>query len=98
MSLIDDRLVEIDSEAPAGSEELARRRTVEQIERRRHFHIETVAGAVGMLLLVAIWATSEYHDAGGWPTQGFSQSSGIQDVWNFWIIYPIIGWVLVLVA
>ena len=27
--------------------------------------------------------------AGGWPTQGFSQSSGIPNVWNFWIIYPV---------
>jgi hypothetical protein len=43
---------------------------------------------------VAIWATSEYHNAGGWPTQGFSQSSGIHDVWNIWIIYPLIALVL----
>lgn len=32
----------------------------------------------------------------GWPTHGFSQSSGIHDVWNFWIIYPVIGIALIL--
>jgi hypothetical protein len=51
---------------------------------------------IGMVLLVLIWATSEHHNAGGWPTQGFSQSSGIHDVWNYWIIYPIMAWVLII--
>jgi len=57
-----------------------------------------VSAAVGMLLLVVIWATSEYHNAGGWPTQGFTQSSGIHDVWNYWITYPLIGTGLILGA
>ncbi len=35
----------------------------------------------------------EYRNAGGWPTHGFSQSSGIPNVWN-WIIYTAIAWVL----
>ncbi len=78
--------------------ELARRQAVKQIERKRHFHVELVASAIGMVLLVTVWATSEYQNAGGWPTQGFSQSSGIHDVWNSWIIYPLIGWALVLAA
>jgi hypothetical protein len=51
-----------------------------------------------MVILVLIWALSEYHNAGGWPTRGFSQSSGIHDVWNFWIVYPIGGLGLILVA
>jgi len=54
-----------------------------------------------MLILVIIWAMSEYHNAGGWcqrPTQGFSQSSGIHDMWNYWIVYPLGAWVLILVA
>ena len=33
-----------------------------------------------------------------WPTQGFSQSSGIPNVWNFWIIYPVGAWVFVTAA
>jgi hypothetical protein len=51
-----------------------------------------------MLVLAAIWAISEYHNAGGWPTKGFSQSSGIHDVWNIWIIYPVIAWVFITIA
>jgi hypothetical protein len=38
-----------------------------------------------------IWAISEYHNAGGWPTKGFSQSSSIPHEWNIWIIYPVLG-------
>ena len=51
-----------------------------------------------MVILAIIWAVPEYHDAGGWPTSGFSRSSGIHDVWNFWIIYPLGAWVLLPVA
>ena len=73
----------------------AREQAIRRIERKRRFWISTAASAVGMIILVAIWAMSEYHNAGGWPGQGFSQSSGIHDVWNFWIIYPLITWVLI---
>ena len=38
------------------------------------------------------------HNAGGWPAQGFSQSSGIHDVWNIWIIYPAMAWVFLTVV
>jgi hypothetical protein len=51
-----------------------------------------------MLILAAIWALTEYHNAGGWPSQGFSQSSGIHDVWNIWIIYPVIAWAFLTAA
>ena len=67
-----------------------------QIERRRHFRIGLVTSGIGMIILVVIWALSEYHNAGGWPTQGFSQISGIHDVWNFWIIYPLVAYVVAL--
>ncbi len=87
-----------DSNAPGASEQLARQQAIKQIERRRRFWISTVVGAVGMIILVAIWATSEYHNAGGWPTNGFSQSSGIPNVWNYWIIYPLVAWVLLTAA
>ena len=80
--------------APADGEQLARQQAIRQIERRRRFRIRAAAGTAGMILLVAIWATSEYQNAGGWPTHGFSRSSGIHNVWNFWIIYPLIAWVL----
>jgi hypothetical protein len=47
-----------------------------------------------MSVVAAVWATTEYNNAGGWPTQGFSQSSGIHDVWNLWIVYPAVAWAL----
>jgi len=101
-SVVHDTLGDSGASAPATSapvgDELARRQAIKQIERRRRFWIGTVAAAIGMVILVAIWAMSEYHNAGGWPTQGFSQSSGIHDVWNFWIVYPLGAWVLLTTA
>jgi hypothetical protein len=51
-----------------------------------------------LLILAAIWAITEYHNAGGWPAQGFSQSSSIPNVWNIWIIYPAIAWAFLTAA
>ena len=96
--MIGDRGTDIDSIVPADDEQLGRQQAIQQIERRRRFWYQTVVGALGMMLLVAIWAISEYHNAGGWPSQGFSQSSGIHDVWNTWIIYPIFGWLFLTAA
>jgi len=96
--IIDERPTDVDSGAPADSGQLARQMAIRQIERRRRFKISTAVAGLGMILLVAIWATTEYHNAGGWPTHGFSQSSGIHDVWNIWIIYPIIAWAFLTAA
>ena len=87
-----------DPNASATSEQLARHAAIQQIQRRRRFWISTVTWSVIMMALVVIWATGEYHNAGGWPTNGFSQSSGIHDVWNIWIIYPFGAWVLLTAA
>jgi hypothetical protein len=105
--MIYSRSVNLNGRVPAVSEErarqeaidqLARQQAIKQIERRRRFKISTAAAAIGMVILVAIWAIAEYHNAGGWPVHGFSQSSGIHDVWNLWIIYPLIAWVLATAA
>jgi hypothetical protein len=98
MSLIDQQPPDMDGTQPVDSRGLARQRAIRQIEPRRHIHIELVVGALGTILLVVIWATSAYHNAGGWPTHGFSQSSDIHDAWNFWIIYPLIAWGLYITA
>ena len=82
--------------APANSEELARQQAIKQIQRKRQFYFEVITSAIIMVLVAVIWATAEYNNAGGWPTNGFSQSSGIHDVWNLWIIYPFMAWVLYL--
>jgi hypothetical protein len=92
----DEDLPEVHSDPPGDG--AARERAIKQIERRRHFHIEAVVSAIGMVILVAIWALTEYHNAGGWPTSGFSQSSGIHDVWNYWIVYPVGAWLVILAA
>jgi 2TM domain len=63
---------------------------VEQIGRKRRFHMRAFAAAAVMVMLVIVWAISEYHNAGGWPTSGFSQSPSIPHKWNSWIIYPLI--------
>ena len=78
------------------TEERLRQQAIKQIKQRRNFHVELVVSGIGMMILVLIWATSEYHNAGGWPTHGFSQSSSIHDVWNYWIIYPIGAWILII--
>ncbi len=85
-------------DVPADSGQLARQQAIQQIDRRRRFWIRASVGTLGMIILVVIWALTEYHNAGGWPTNGFSQSSGIHDVWNYWIIYPAIAWVLLTAA
>ena len=83
--------------ATSSEDQKARETAIRQIERRRRFHVELVLSTLAMLLLILVWAVSEYHNAGGWPTQGFSQSSGIHDVWNYWIVYPV-GAILVVLS
>ncbi|MGP7995996.1 MAG: hypothetical protein ACLPKI_01475 [Streptosporangiaceae bacterium] len=96
--IIDDRSAHTAPDTPADTGRLAREQAIKQIERRRRYWIGTATSTLGMILLTVIWATTEYHNAGGWPTQGFSQSSGIHDVWNIWIIYPAIAWAFLTAA
>jgi len=84
--------------SPVTDEQLARQEAIRQIERKRRFWGSTILGTLGMLLLVAIWAITEFHNAGGWPTEGFSQSSGIPNMWNSWIIYPLLAWLFLTAA
>jgi len=93
-----DKAGDSGADAPVIGEQLARQHAIRQIERRRRFWFRATAGTVGMIVLAAIWAIAEYNNAGGWPTSGFSQSSGIPNVWNYWIIYPAIVWVLATAA
>ena len=93
----DRRLTEPGPPAGAGYQ-LDRQQAIKQIERRRKFKVELAVSAVAMVVLIAIWAISEFQNAGGWPTDGFSQSSSIPHVWNMWIVYPILGWALIMSA
>ncbi len=96
--IMEDRPAGTGPDASADAGQLVREQAIEQIERRRRYWVRTAIFTAAMFLLAAIWAFSEYHNAGGWPTQGFSQSSGIHDVWNIWIIYPAIAWAFLTVA
>jgi len=92
--VIHDSPTDHSPDAPA-DDDLARQQAIRQIERRRRFWITTIWSGIAMAIVVAIWAISEYHNAGGWPVNGFSQSSGIYEVWNLWIIYPLGAWLLI---
>lgn len=72
-------------------EDAVRELAIKQIERKRRFQIRAFGGAAASVVLVVIWAMTEYSNAHGWPTDGFSQSSGIHHVWNYWIIYPLVA-------
>jgi protein-S-isoprenylcysteine O-methyltransferase Ste14 len=88
----------IDSSVVAGreGEQRARELAIKQIERKRRLRMRAASCAAASIVLVIIWAISEYNNAGGWPTDGFSQSSSIPHVWNIWIIYPLLGLGLIL--
>lgn len=90
--ILDERPAETPADSSSDDRPPARQVAIMEIERKRAFQIHAVAYLIGVVLLVVIWAIGEYHNAGGWPTHGFSQSSGIHDVWNVWIIYPVLGW------
>ena len=79
----------IEPSVAPGDEAQLRELAIKQIERKRRFEMRAFTVSVVAVILLVIWAITEYHNAGGWPTNGFSQSSGIHDVWNDWIIYPI---------
>jgi protein-S-isoprenylcysteine O-methyltransferase Ste14 len=86
----------VDGSAPAAVDTTVRELAIKEIERKRRFLMRAVIGGAVIVLLVIIWAISEYHNAGGWPTDGFSQSSSIPHVWNIWIIYPVLSISLIL--
>jgi hypothetical protein len=91
-NIVNERAVDSGPSVPPSTEQLAREQAIKQIERKRRYWISTAISTLGLLILAVIWAITEYHNAGGWPAQGFSQSSSIPNVWNIWIIYPAIAW------
>jgi len=68
---IHDRDASAESGAAAREEELARQAAIKRIEHKRRFWISTAVPAGAMLILAAIWAITEYHNAGGWPRPGW---------------------------
>ncbi|HEY5694440.1 MAG TPA: 2TM domain-containing protein [Gaiellaceae bacterium] len=81
---------------PLEDREGLRKLALERIEAKRRFLKHAIGTAAATVLLAVIWAVSEYNNAGGWPSHGFSQSSSIPHVWNIWIVYPVLGLALLL--
>jgi 2TM domain len=88
---IENRKLPVVEQASPGADDPIRQLAIKEIERKRHFQRRAFSTGAAMIALVVIWAISEYNNAGGWPSDGFSQSSGISHVWNIWIIYPLLG-------
>ena len=81
----------VDAGAPSDDELKLRKLAVKQLEAKRRFQMHAISYAGACVVLIVIWAITEYGNAGGWPTNGFSQSSSIPHEWNIWIIYPVLG-------
>jgi protein-S-isoprenylcysteine O-methyltransferase Ste14 len=89
--ITDGTLPVVESSIQERGDAAVRELAVKQIERKRRFEMRAFGAAVLAVFLVVVWAVSEYNNAGGWPTNGFSNSSSIPHVWNDWIVYPLIG-------
>ncbi|MGO9886352.1 MAG: 2TM domain-containing protein [Solirubrobacteraceae bacterium] len=86
----------VDVAAPSKDQLELRELAVKELERKRRFRMHAISYAAVCVVLIVIWAITEYSNAGGWPTSGFSQSSSIPHEWNIWIIYPVLGLGLIL--
>jgi hypothetical protein len=64
-----------------------RARALDRIRHRRNFLTHVFATLIGSLLVSIVWATTEYSNAGGWPT-GFRTGRQNHD-WDPWIVYPL---------
>lgn len=72
-----------------GEEEL-RRLALQHLERVRRFRLAVASYALGMVVLTAVWALTEYHNSGGWPQR--LSDDGRPGDWNPWILWVAIGW------
>ncbi len=75
---------------PRSGDGAEREAAIEQIKRKRRFQRHAVTYGAIAIFLTVVWAITEYNNAGGFPTSGFSQSSSIPNTWNIWIIYPLL--------
>ncbi len=73
-----------------------RKLATERIERKRRFQLHALAHVVGSIFVIVVWAVTEYHNAGGWPT-GFRTGRMNHD-WDPWVIYPLIAGTLALLT
>ncbi|MCC6224683.1 MAG: 2TM domain-containing protein [Thermoleophilia bacterium] len=75
---------------PAGpADTRLRQEALRRIAARRALQAHVIGYVALNVILIAIWAVSEYQNAGGWPT---GLRSGRRDHdWDPWVVYPLIG-------
>lgn len=76
------------------TERLLRLEAIERLRQRRNFWIHVTVHLLGTLVIVTVWAITEYHNAGGWPT-GLRTGRHNRD-WDPWVIYPVAAGTLAL--
>ena len=81
-------LEDVDSPGRRGSSTL-REAALASLETKKRFQGHALKAAVLVPVLVAVWAVTEYQNAGGWPT-GLATGRRNHD-WDPWIIYPLIA-------
>ena len=62
----------VDSGASSDDDLQLRELAVKQLERKRRFWMHAISYAAACVVLIVIWAITEYSNAGGWPTNGCS--------------------------
>ena len=67
----------------------ARDAALASLRAKRKFQANLLKALVLVPVLVGIWAITEYHNAGGWPT-AFATGRRNRD-WDPWIIYPLVA-------
>ncbi len=70
------------------SQSTIRETALRQLERKRRFRAHLVFTLVLIPLLAVVWATTEYQNAGGWPTA--LRTGRRNHDWDPWIVYPLI--------
>jgi hypothetical protein len=71
-------------------DERLRALAIKQAERIRNFKVHLGVFLVGMPVVTAIWALTEYMNADGWPER-LSDSAG-EGSWNPWIFWVLLIW------
>ena len=66
-----------------------RQEALRQIECKRKLQGRVLAYVLLNAMLIALWAVTEYQNAGGWPTG--LRTGRMNHDWDPWIVYPLIA-------
>jgi len=53
--------------------------------------MHVAAYAVGVALITAIWAATQYRASHGWPDR-FAAGNDRPGTWSTWIVWPVLVW------